>query len=409
MKMNFVAAFGGQKLTLITGMLAIATVTFGQKTNETSAAVEYKNKYQTAMMKGDMEGAKKGLLSAKKFIDLAAVHPETMESAKTLFYKGEIYSAATAVALQSGDQAFLANFGDDSFDQAIAAYKKSYAASSKFRPDITESVNEKINVIAPLGNAAYEAGKYAEAGQVFYTQYQLASAKGVNDSISLYNAGFCLDKAEMLKEAAEAYEELTKVGYKGATSYALAGSAYSKIKDYEKARKMLEAGRAKYGNDKDLLMESVRLNIAMGDAKGAEGALNEAIAKDPDNKQLHYIIGTIYTDLKENEKAEVALNRALELDPDYLEAQYNLGAHLVTWGSDLKQKANNMDIDDPNYKAVSQQSDEIFKRALIPLEKYIAKEPNDANVLLILYQLHYNLGNSEKSADFKKRYEAAKK
>jgi len=398
-----------QKLALITGVLAMTTVTFGQKTNETSAAVEYKNKYQNAQMKGDMEGAKKGLLSAKKFIDLAAENDETKESIKTLFYKGEIYSAAASIAMLTGDEAFLASFGDDVFEQSIAAYKKSYEGGSKYRQDITESINSKLNLIAPLGSAAYEAGKYAEAGQLFYIQYQLASAKGVKDSISLYNAGFCLDKGEMLKEAADAYKELTKIGYNGPTSFALAGNAFSKLKEYDEARKIIEEGRAKYGNDKDLLMELVRLNVGMGDTKGAETALNEAIAKDPDNKQLHYIIGTIYTDLGENEKAETALNRALELDPDYLEAQYNLGAHLVTWGSDLKQKANDMDIGDPSLKTVTKQSEDIFKRALIPLEKYIAKEPNDSNVLLILYQLQYNLGNSEKSAEYKKRYDAAKK
>jgi hypothetical protein len=55
-----------------------------------------------------------------------------------------------------------------------------------------------------------------------------------------------------------------------------------------------------------------------------------------------------------------------------------------------------------------QEADAIFKRALIPLEKFIAISPNDKDVLTILYQLHRNLGNTEKSAEYKKRADAIK-
>lgn len=394
---------------LIAGALTIASVSFGQKKNETSAAVEYKNKFEPAMMSGDMEAAKKALLSAKEFIDLAAAHPETQESPKTLYYKGEIYSSAAAIAMQTQDSNFMINnFGRDAFEVGIESYRKSYTSSNKFRFDIDNSVNMKINMIGPMAMKMYEDGKFPEAGALFYVQYQLNTAKNVEDSMSLNNAAISFEKAEMFKEAAESYEKLAEIGYKGAYSYALAGSAYTKMKEYDKAKAILDKGRQKFGTDKDLLLELVKLNIAQGDAKGAEAALNEAIAKDPNNKQLHYIIGTIYTDLGENEKAEIALNKALELDPNYLDAQYNLGAHLVTWASTLKQEANQMNLGDTRYEPTIQKSEELFKKALIPLEKYIAAEPKDANVLLILYQLHHNLGNSDKALEYKKRYDEAK-
>lgn len=398
-----------KKFTFIAGTMVLTTIAFGQKKNETSAAVEYQNKYLPALMNGDMPAAKKALLSAKDYIDLAAEHPETKESPKTLYYKGEIYSGAASIAMTTGDTNFLiTNFGRDAFDKSIVAFRASYIASKKYQPEIENSINTKINQVAPFGNKFYEEGKFSEAGAMFYYQYQLAQGKNVNDSLSLYNAALCFDKGGMLKEAAESYEQLTEIGYKGATSYALAGSAYSKLKDYDKAKAILDEGRKKFGTDKDLLLELVKLNIAQGDAKGAEASLNEAIAKDPNNKQLHYIIGTIYTDLGENEKAEAALNKALELDPNYQDAQYNLGAHLVTWAGDLKQKANQMDLGDPTYKATLKQSDDIFKRALIPLEQYIKASPNDKAVLTILSQLHYNLGDKEKYAEYKKRAEAIK-
>ena len=197
------------------------------------------------------------------------------------------------------------------------------------------------------------------------------------DSVSLNNAGLCFEKAEKYKEAAEVYEELAATGYKNGFSYALAGSMYTKTEEYDKAEAILNEGMEKYGTDRDLLLELVKLYIAKGDNKGAETALNKAIEKDPNNKQLHYIIGTIYTDLGENEKAEEALNKALEIDPNYLDAQYNLGAHLVTWGNDLKLKVNQMKLGDPEIGPTTEKYEAIFQRALIPLENYIAAVPDE--------------------------------
>ena len=155
-----------------------------------------------------------------------------------------------------------------------------------------------------------------------------------------------------------------------------------------------------------MLLELVNTNIESGDAAGAEKALNDAIATDPNNKQLHYTIGTIYIDLKENAKAEQALRKALEIDPNYQDAQYQLGAHLVTWAGDLKMEADGLKFGDPNYNKLKKQSDETYQRAVEPLEKYITSNPNDKPVLNILFQLHRNLGNTEKALEYKKRYDA---
>jgi Tfp pilus assembly protein PilF len=87
---------------------------------------------------------------------------------------------------------------------------------------------------------------------------------------------------------------------------------------------------------------------------------------------------------------------------------YQLGAHLVTWAGDTKTAANQLKFGDANYNKLLKESDELYKRALIPLEKYIAKVPNDKDVLNILFQIYRNLGNSEKAMEYKKRADAIK-
>ena len=393
---------------LIVCGIALTTSALGQKKNETSAAVEFKNKYQVAFVSGDNEGAKKALIAAKGFIDLAAEHPETKESPKTLYYKGEIYSNFLVLGMQTKDTSFIKLAGEDALEVAIAAYKKGFEVSDKFDRDIKDAVMQKRGMLDMYSNAMYKNEMFKEAGELYMTQAMFSDAVNELDTTSIFNGAICYEKASEFVLAAEGYEKLAKAGYKGTTTYVLASAAYRKGGQPEKSKAIIAEGRMKYPSDKDLLLELVNTNIDQGDAAGAEAALNEAIAKDPNNKQLHYTIGTIYIDLKENAKAEQALNKSLEIDPEYTDAMYQLGAHLVTWAGDTKTAANQLKFGDPNYNRMIQESDEIYKRALVPLEKYIAKSPNDKDVLNILFQLHRSLGNSEKAMEFKKRADAIK-
>jgi tetratricopeptide (TPR) repeat protein len=396
------------KTSLIAGALIISASTFAQKKNETSAAVEFKNKYQMSMASGDVEGAKKALIAAKEFIDLAAEHVETKESPKTLYYKGEIYANFLMVGMQTMDTTFMKIGGDDALEVAIAAYKKGFDISDKFDSDIKDAVYQKKAMLDPYANMLYKNNMFKEAGELYITQADLSSAVSELDSTSIFNGSLCFEKGSEFIKAAEGYEKLAKVGYKGTTTYVLASSAYRKGGNIEKAKAIVAEGRKKHPSDRDLLLELVNTNIDAGDAAGAEAALNEAITKDPNNKQLHYTIGTIYIDLKENEKAEKALNKSLEIDPDYADALYQLGAHLVTWAGDTKTAANQLKFGDPNYNKMLQQADDTYKRALVPLEKYIGKNPNDKDVLTILFQLNRSLGNTEKALEYKKRADAIK-
>ena len=68
------------KTSLIAGALIISASTFAQKKNETSAAVEFKNKYQMSMATGDIDGAKKNLeqeIGNKSFEEVQKIAEET--------------------------------------------------------------------------------------------------------------------------------------------------------------------------------------------------------------------------------------------------------------------------------------------------------------------------------------------
>lgn len=393
------------KQSLIIGAMGLATLSFGQKSIETSAAVE-RNKANGLMMRGNIAEAKKAFVSAKEFIDKAAAHEDTKNRQKTLWLKGDIYTTLFGLALQTGDTTLVKSLGEDVMDEAIDALKKGYPLGKKHQSDITETVDKNRNSANQIAGMAYKAEQFEAAAELYDLQARFGECIEFVDSTAIFNSALCFDKSEKYEKAAPMYARLVEMGYQTANSASMASAAYRKLKKYDEAKAIVTKAREKYPTDRGLLMESVNTFLEQGDAEGAESALNEAIATDPNNKQLHYVIGTIYNDLKKNAEAEKALNKALEIDPDYADAQYQLGAVLVSWAGDLRAEANRTAQGDSNYDKLMAQSKEVYGRAVAPLEKYIQKDPKNKTVLTILSQIHRNIGNSEKALEYKRKADA---
>ena len=393
-------------ISLIILTCYITPISYAQKKNETSAAVEFKNKYLSSLRKGDLESAKKALISAKDFIDLASNHTDTKDSQKTNWLKGEIYANFLTLGIQAQDTNFIKLAGENAIDESIAAFKYGYGLGKKMKSDFESSVETKAYMLNEMGNMLYNLKKFNEAAELFEYQAKYSDAINQIDSLAIYNASVCYEKSNDFENAAIGYEKLASIGYKSTTCAIAASSAYRKMKEFEKAINIINRVRLIEPSNRDLLLALVNTNIESGDAAAAENALNDAINADPENKKLHYTIGTIYIELKKNEKAKISLEKALEIDNNYADAQYQLGEHLVTWAGDLKTEANQLKFGDPNYNKLLNKSEEIYKEALNPLESYIKNYPNDKAVLNILFQINRNLGNSSKALEYKKRADA---
>lgn len=391
------------KKTWLLGVLAISTVAFGQKKNETSAAIEMKTKFPTAMRSNDFETAKKSIMAAKEFIDLAAEHPDTKESSKTLFYKGEVYFNLIPLGVKSNDADIKAMDEKMLLQTAVDAFKKGFDIDNKYDGDIKDAVDRARFYFDQTANKNFQDSNYAKAGDLYNWQAAFYVSVGGFDSSAVYYSAVCYEKAGMYEQAAGNYLRAAKAGYKGALTYSLASAAMRKTGKSKEAEAVINEARKTYPTDRDLLLELVNIHIDNNDAAAAEEALNAAIATDPNNKQLHYSIGTIYIELGQNEKAEAALRKALEIDPNYVDAQYQLGAHLVSWAGDLKTEASQLKFGDARYDVLMSQSTETYRKAIIPLEQYIDKNPTDKAVLNILFQLYRSLGESDKALEYKKK------
>jgi tetratricopeptide (TPR) repeat protein len=378
-----------------------------QKAKETDAVLEYR-KSTDAMMKGDFEGAKKAIIKAKEHVDAAAAHEETKASQKTLYHKGEIYYSFLSLGMMTQDTNFIKIGGDKAFDESIGAFKTAYSIKGKFNGDIKTSIYSKKAQLETFTGMLYKNNSFKEAMEMYDAQVLMSDALGEIDTLSLFNSAVCAEKANLNLEASEKYKKCADYEYRAPEIYSITSGMLRKAGKGEEAKAIITAGRKKYPSDRGMLLELVNSYIDEKNSPAAEQALQEAIAADPKNKVLYYVIGTIYIDLKQNDKAEAALNKAIELDPNYADAQYQLGAHLLGVASQIKEEASRLKFGDAQYDILIAKSDDYYKKALVPLEAYITKQANDKEVLTILFQIHKSLKNTEKALEYKKRADAVK-
>lgn len=367
----------------ISAGIAFTALTFGsfaQKKNVTDAIMTYK-KYNP--MTNGIEPSKKTVEEARKFIDLAAVNPETVEDFKMHLYRAEIYYSlievatmdATSKPLDDSKMKEYEAISKASFKKVLDDPKKTWSADAQtfmlFRSDIMFN----------QGLEAYNTKKYEEALNAFLISYYLRTFLGdeyneaeINSTLSLNN------HVDKLLDA----------------------------KEFDKAIFSVNSVLEIFPKNIDALISMVNIYLQKGDVVNTEVYINQALVIDAKNKQLYYILGTSYIELKQNDKAAEALAKAIEIDPEYNEALYQLGAHYYNWAAETRTAAMNLDMKDPKVKDLEKRANELFTLALVPLEKYIEKNPNEKSILDILYKTNTKLGRIEKGQEYKKRLEVLK-
>ncbi|MBK7668028.1 MAG: hypothetical protein IPJ32_12255 [Sphingobacteriaceae bacterium] len=135
-------------------------------------------------------------------------------------------------------------------------------------------------------------------------------------------------------------------------------------------------------------------------------------------KDIEYYsgVGSHYSDLFNNagNKAEygeigkLALMKVLELDPKNVSATFNLGIIYYNQGVNL---INSMDLDTPldKLEVIQDNSTKLFKQSLPFMSKVYQLDPKNVKALEGLRQIYQALNDTEKSLEFNKKLEDAKK
>ncbi len=357
-------------------LLSASGISYAQKKNVQNA-YNYLKKYNP---KNSLDKNLEVLNEAKKNIDLAAVNADTKNDAKMHYYRGMIYMGL--VEAQTQKQIKTGNLNQEIISGYVNTLKESLkfstAPKARYKSDVEKLINNKSNELYTLGVNAYNSKNFEMAMQMFIQSSTVSSWIDKKADDANKNTLVCLNQV------------VNKYTLGDNPNFEIAILIAEKVKDF-------------LPNEVDVYITLINIYVRKNDLAGAKQYMSKALELDPENKSLHYNLGTAYMSQGENEKAESSFIKALEIDSTYADAQYQLGAHLFNWAREVQIKSQELDYRDPKSEELLNQSKEIKRKALTVLEKYIVTNPNDKQVLEILIQTHFQLGNKEKAMSYKER------
>jgi tetratricopeptide (TPR) repeat protein len=362
-------------LTLLI-IISASGISYAQKKNVQNS-YNYLKKYNP---KNSVDENLEVLNEAKKNIDLAAVNPETKDNAKMHYYRGMIYMGLLEVEMQK--QMKTGNLDKEMLSSYAKTLKESFkistAPEARYKSDVEKLITSKSNQLYTLGVNAYNKKNFEMAMQMFIQSSSVSSWIDKKADDANKNTLVCLNQI------------VNKYTLGEEPNFEMAILIAEKVKEF-------------MPNEVDVYITLINIHVRKNDLAGAKIYMSKALELDPENKSLHYNLGTAYMSQGQNEEAEASFVKALEIDSTYADAQYQLGAHLFNWAREVQIKSQELDYKDPKSEELLNQSKDIKRKALTVLEKYITTNPNDKQVLEILVQTHFQLGNKDKAMSYKER------
>lgn len=417
----------------------------------------------------------KDLVKAKEAIDPAAEHPKTMSKPDTWWYRGQTYHEISdscqisqipenqkkycdlaadgmVVAYDSYLKALSLNFKDEALQKLdfMNVQEDFYKFVEVLQDPKTRYQNQQLLVdilqvrfpalaqsFAYDGFMAYKKDKDFEKAFSRYEKalvlYQFGLGTGrlkKEDYLTtVYQAAYFATQAEKPKEAVDLYKSLVKENYgadntEKAQIYIYIANAYLKMEDSVKYLKTLDEAFEKYPDEYVVLEKKIDYYLKADKSKKAKDMILKAIEKKPDNKYLHFAIGTIFNEEKDYTKAAEYYKNAIEIDGDFFDAVLNIGGMYNNIGVDTISWANKnisyKEVD--KYNAKKEIANSYFKQAQPYLEKamqlieveYNKDKSNSDNkqsyiqVLKALSGLYAQLSIDDKYQEIKTKIEGLK-
>ncbi len=399
---------------LIGGFAAMA------QANKVTSAYNYLTSYQQYKDANDLR-------SAVEYIEPATTNEKTMASAKTWYYRGQIYHLIYQDSSEKAKGIVVEplTLAADSYIKTLELdakkeYSKEmigrlYVAANQFYNMGIEQYNVKKNNL--------KATEYFEKVLQIIAVPDVASADKKDmpyysflDTNATNLAAVAAYDLKDYDRAKKYFQVMIDKGFRGARPYINMGQIFKAEKNEAGMMEVIQKGRTKYPDDAALIIEELNYYLANGKDNEAEANLKLAITKDPNNHQLHFALGSIYDKLSSpddvakkpskeeyhalRKKAEGCYMKALEISPDYFNAVYNLGALYFNEASDIYKGLGDIK-DDKLYESESKRAEALLQKSLPYLEKAHVIDPKDKNTLISLKELYFRNGNEAKYAEIK--------
>ena len=186
-------------------------------------------------------------------------------------------------------------------------------------------------------------------------------------------------------------------------------SSYRELGQGEKSVQMIEAARAKYPDDPQLVNDMINTYISLHREGEIVDQIEGMAKKYTDQPVYYFILGTIYgnreSEIYDLEKALGYYESAIAENQAYADAYYNAGALLIDKASEIYQAANDKDPSEySNFNAylaatdaMAEEAKSYDQRALPYVEKTYELLPDDPAVKQALRGIYARLKMMDKA------------
>ncbi|WP_154856376.1 tetratricopeptide repeat protein [Cyclobacterium xiamenense] len=390
-----------KKLILSLALVGIAaTVAFGQKKVVKSA--------EKNLRKGEIE-------AAYSDIKTAITDEETGSESETYFIKGKIETqmfeadssnTQETVALgREAESSFMKTFEMENMDSTSSVSKDLF---KEVVPDMP--ANFQGEGVYRLKNASFNKAieKYEEDDmELSYEFFSLAADLDPKDTSIVFNAGYT---ANMIgnTEGSKRYfthlldiEEYNKLN----AYYFLIQIASAEENNPEEAYRLAKEARELYPEDKGLAEFEIQLLLQLDKMDEAMASIEEALKTDPDNAAIRLRYGYLKEKSGDMEGALEEYKRTVEADAEFFEGNYYAGAIYLDKARNIITEVNNLSDDEWEEKSDTMlaEADSLYEEALPYFTKASELQPDNTDIMEILFQMHTRLKNEAKAEEYNQK------
>ena len=301
--------------------------------------------------------------------------------------------------------------------EAVASFKKAYELDAKQAAKVADGLKKVENYYNTLGNVCLDAGLAAQAAQNYMAAYSTQQTAGYTGDVKndyLYYAGYLyvVDGAtnpDSFVKGAEVLSKALDAGYAdpdGFIYYYLFHAYYGqkdssvRVANMQRAKQVLMEGMAKFPANTRIIEGLITIYTdpenPVGDPQELVKMVDDALAKDPQNKDLWNGRAIMFNSMKNYDEAINSFAKVVELDPKDHQAAFNLGLLHIYKADALNEEMSKRDYkSNAEWKADQDKVIASYKAAVPVLEAAYELNPNSLPTVETLKVLTFRLRDEE--------------
>jgi tetratricopeptide (TPR) repeat protein len=334
---------------------------------------------------------------AATYIEQAILIDKAAVKDKVWRYRGEIYlniSKDSTISIE--------------YPQALRTAMESYLKAkdldvkSRYKDEIRLGLAQVQTKANNTGIKNYVAEAFDQAGSSFDLAAEVARNFEMIDTMAVYNAALCYEKADLTDLAIERYLDCAAIDYQVPNVFLFVSTLYRNAGNDEAALKILQDARVDYPREQSLIIEELNIYLTNKDFERAKTNLELAAKQDPTNEILWFSLGSVLDNIGMTEDAIVAYKKAIDVKSDYFDANYNLGALYFNKAVNGINEANELwkprmsRTEASAQKKLEEDSKAMFTTAKPFLESAFAADDKDVETIRSLKDIYARTGEDDK-------------